>query len=211
MHWSLRSWNISEREYPEKHQTKQANEDDEQEDWAQKETFSVEVCQRWNRGDKVQLEDESGFRLCCELVILCTGKAAPQELFILIRKGQSKHKIRTFVVGWICRNLRAFWEDQTDQKSALGGPNQILRTGPLTIETVPLHRPGCALTCSTFIPHCSASAEPQHPLMAPKLSFLAIWGPFGAPIGPPDQRKGSIALPRVCPVKVRDVYCSNIT
>ena len=68
----------SEREYPEKHQTKQANEDDEQEDWAQKETFSVEVCQRWNRGDKVQLEDESGFRLCCELVILCTGKAAPQ-------------------------------------------------------------------------------------------------------------------------------------
>ena len=42
-----------------------------------KETFSVEVCQRWNRGDKVQLEDESGFRLCCELVILCTGKAAP--------------------------------------------------------------------------------------------------------------------------------------
>lgn len=77
MHWSLRSWNISEREYPEKHQTKQANEDDEQEDWAQKETFSVEVCQRWNRGDKVQLEDESGFRLCCELVILCTGKAAP--------------------------------------------------------------------------------------------------------------------------------------
>ena len=67
----------SERVNPEKHQTKQANEDDEQEDWAQKETFSVDVCQSWNRGDKVQLEDESGFRLCCELVILCTGKAAP--------------------------------------------------------------------------------------------------------------------------------------
>ena len=66
-----------ERVNPEKHQTKQANEDDEQEDWTQKETFSVYVCQRWNRGDKVQLEDESGFRLCCELVILCTGKAAP--------------------------------------------------------------------------------------------------------------------------------------
>ena len=66
-----------ERVNPEKHQTKQANEDDEQEDWAQKETFSVDVCQSWNRGDKVQLEDESGFRLCCELVILCTGKAAP--------------------------------------------------------------------------------------------------------------------------------------
>ena len=29
----------------------------------------------------------------------------------------------------ICRNLRAFWEDQTDQKSAVGGPKQILRTG----------------------------------------------------------------------------------
>ena len=53
-----------ERENPEKHQTKQPNEDDEQEDWAQKETFSVDVCQSWNRGDKVQLEDESGFRLC---------------------------------------------------------------------------------------------------------------------------------------------------
>ena len=66
-----------ERVNPEKHQTKQANEDDEQEHWAQKETFFVYVCQRWNRGDKVQLEDESGFRLCCELVILCTGKAAP--------------------------------------------------------------------------------------------------------------------------------------
>ena len=71
------AFSMDERENPEKHQTKQANEDDEQEDWAQKETFSVDVCQSWNRGDKVQLEDESGFRLCCELVILCTGKAAP--------------------------------------------------------------------------------------------------------------------------------------
>ena len=31
------------------------------------------------------------------------------------------------------KNLR--WEDQTDQKSALGGPNQILRTGGL----LPVH------------------------------------------------------------------------
>ena len=46
----------SERENPEKHQTKQANEDDEQEDWTQKETFFVYVCQRWNRRDKEQLE-----------------------------------------------------------------------------------------------------------------------------------------------------------
>ena len=46
----------SERVNPEKHQPKQANEDDEQEDWKQKEMFSVYVCQRWNRRDKVQLE-----------------------------------------------------------------------------------------------------------------------------------------------------------
>ena len=26
-----------------------------------------------------------------------------------------------------------------------------------------------------------------------------FWGPFGAPIAPPDQRNGSIALPRMCP------------
>ena len=63
----------------------------------------------------------------------------------------------------------------------------------------------------TFEPTGATQLSFVHPLMAPKLSFLAIWGPFGAPIGPPDQRKGSIALPRVCPVKVRDVYCSNIT
>ena len=51
-----------------------------------------------------------------------------------MRKGQSKHKIRTFIVGWICRNLRAFWEDQTDQKSAVGGPKQILRTGTYRVS-----------------------------------------------------------------------------
>ena len=174
-------------------------------DWSDWEDQSAEKTNNWK--DKKLFNKEMGHRKIKYFI----ENRLKQESFILIRKGQSKHKIRTFVVGWICRNLRAFWEDQTDQKSALGGPNQILRTGPLTIETVPLHRPGCALTCSTFIPHWSASAEPQHPLMAPKLSFLAIWGPFGAPIGPPDQRKGSIALPRVCPVKVRDVYCSNIT
>ena len=38
-------------------------------------------------------------------------------------------KLRTYVVGWFCWNLRAFWEDQTDQKSAVGGPKRILRTG----------------------------------------------------------------------------------
>ena len=111
-----------------------------------------------------------------------------------------------------CRSGRAIWgrqrapeRVQSGQKqpfsaiSGSGGP----RKAPLTIETAPLHRPGCALTCSTYIPHCSASAEPQHSLMAPKLSFWAIWGPFGVllgpPIGPPEQRNGSIALPRICP------------
>ena len=39
---------------------------------------------------------------------------------------------------------------------------------PLTREKVPLHCPGCAPTCSTFIPHCSASSEPPDPLMATK-------------------------------------------
>ena len=130
-----------------------------------------------------------------------------------------------FVLGridlfqWATLLFQPFWPDiwpnrvQNGQKrpfwaiSGSGGPPKA----PLTRETVPLNRPGCALTCYTYIPHCSACPEPQHPLMAPKLQFWAIWGPFGAPIGPPDQRKGSIALPRVCPVKVRDVYCSNIT
>ena len=104
---------------------------------------------------------------------------------------------------WVCQ--RAPKRVQNGQKqhfraiSGSGGPPKAL----LTRETVPLNRPRCALTCSTYIPHCSASAEPQHSLMAPKLSFWAIWGPFGVllgpPIGPPDQRNGSIALPRMCP------------
>ena len=67
----------AEREYPEKHQTKQANEDDEQEDWMQKETFCVYVCQRWNRRDKVQLEMTLVSDCVVNSLILCTGKAAP--------------------------------------------------------------------------------------------------------------------------------------
>ena len=39
------------------------------------------------------------------------------------------HNIPIYVVCYICRNLRAFWGDQTDPKSACGGPNSILRTG----------------------------------------------------------------------------------
>ena len=79
--------------------------------------------------------------------------------------------------------------------SGSGGP----RKAPLTIETVPLHRPGCALTCSTYIPHCSASAEPQHSLMAPKLSFWAIWGPFGVLLGPPIGPLSRETVPLHCP------------
>ena len=66
----------------------------------------------------------------------------------------------------ILGHLGPFW-------SPFGAP-----IAPLTRETVPLHCPGCALTCSTFTLHCSASLEPPDPLMAPKLPFLAVWGPF---------------------------------
>ena len=37
-----------------------------------------------------------------------------------------------YVICCICRNLRAFLGDQTDPKSAGGGPNSILRTGCVT-------------------------------------------------------------------------------
>ena len=76
-------------------------------------------------------------------------------------------------------------------------------TAPLTRETFPMHHWGCALTCSTYIPHCSASPEPQHPLMAPKLQFWAIWGPFGVLLGPPnstpDPRNSSNSSLGMCP------------
>ena len=47
----------------------------------------------------------------------------------IFNKQMREKKIRTYGVGWICRNLPAFWEDQTDKKSAVGGPKRILRTG----------------------------------------------------------------------------------
>ena len=104
---------------------------------------------------------------------------------------------------WVCQ--RAPKRVQNGQKqhflaiSGSGGPPKA----PLTRETVPLNRPGCALTCSTYIPHCSASPEPQHPLMAPKLQFWAIWGPSGVLLGPPkgtpDPRNGSNASLGMCP------------
>ena len=45
--------------------------------------------------------------------------------------GGPKHKIRVFVLCWICWNLRVFWEDQMNPKSAVGGPKLISRTGGL--------------------------------------------------------------------------------
>ena len=36
------------------------------------------------------------------------------------------HNIPIYVVCCICRNLRTFWGDQTNPKSAFGGPNSVL-------------------------------------------------------------------------------------
>ena len=60
-------------------------------------------------------------------------------------------KLRTYVVGWFCWNLRAFWEDQTDQKSAVGGPKRISRTGVkastcCSSNCTDMGRAGCSTT-----------------------------------------------------------------
>ena len=87
-------------------------------------------------------------------------------------------------------------------KTAFLGPH-IPRRPFLTCETVSLHRPGCALTCSTYILHCSISSQPPDPIMAPKWPFWAIWGPFGVllepPNGTPDPRNVSNASLGMCP------------
>ena len=38
-----------------------------------------------------------------------------------------RYNIPIYVICCICRNLRAFWGDQTDPKHVCGGPNSILR------------------------------------------------------------------------------------
>ena len=43
-------------------------------------------------------------------------------------------KYALFVQGSICRDLRAFWGDQPDQKVLVGGPQSISRTGPPNIH-----------------------------------------------------------------------------
>ena len=76
----------------------------------------------------------------------------------------------------ILGHLGPFW-------GPIGAPHKP----PLTRETVPLHCPGCALTCSTFIPHCSASSEPPDPLMAQKRTILGHLGPFWDSLRAPQQ------------------------
>ena len=97
-------------------------------------------------------------------------------------------------------------KDPKRPKTAFFGRKRIWwlpRQPFLTCETVSLHRPGCALTCFTYILHCSISSEPPDPIMAPKWPFWAIWGPFGVLLGPPngtpDPRNGSNASLGMCP------------
>ena len=64
------------------------------------------------------------------------------------------------------------------------GPSGTPRWPSLTRKTVPMHHRGCALTCSTLVPHCSISLEPPYLLMAQKgcfWPFWTLWGPSGAP------------------------------
>ena len=57
---------------------------------------------------------------------LAAERAEGKKIF---NKQMGDKNLRTYVIGWLCQNLRAFWEDQTDQKSVVGGPKRILRTG----------------------------------------------------------------------------------
>ena len=45
----------------------------------------------------------------------------------------NQHNIPIYVVCCICRNLSTSWGDQNDPKSACGGLNSILRTGPSSL------------------------------------------------------------------------------
>ena len=104
---------------------------------------------------------------------------------------------------WVCQ--RAPKRVQNSQKqhfwaiSGSGGPPKA----PLTRETVPLNRPRCALTCSTYIPHCSASLEPPDLLMAQKGCFWPFWILLGAlwhtHMALPDPQNCSNASPGMCP------------
>ena len=117
--------------------------------------------------------------LTCEMVSLhCPGCALTCSTYILHCSISSQPPDPIMAPKW------PFWTIW-GPFGILFGPPSGSAAAPLTPETVPMHHLGCALTCSTYIPHCSASPEPQHPLMAPKLQFWAIWGPFGVLLGPP--------------------------
>ena len=83
------------------------------------------------------------------------------------------------------------------------GPSGTPRWPSLTRKTVPMHHRGCALTCSTLVPHCSISLEPPYLLMAQKGCFWPFWTLLGALWRPrmvlPDPQNCSNASPGMCP------------
>ena len=83
------------------------------------------------------------------------------------------------------------------------GPSGTPRWPSLTQKTVPMHHRGCALTCSTLVPHCSISLEPPYLLMAQKGCFWPFWTLFGAlwhtQMALTDPENCSNASPGMCP------------
>ena len=72
------------------------------------------------------------------------------------------HNIPIYVVCCICRNLRAFWGDQTDPKSAAGGPPQDLRTGIVLTVGISLLYPGSKFRIAIifiFLPDCDVDDD----------------------------------------------------
>ena len=103
-------------------------------------------------------------------------------------------------------------KDPKRPKTAFFGRKRIWwlpRQPFLTCETVSLHRPGCALTCSTYILHCSISSQPPDPIMAPKwpetVPHHPLWlqndhfGPFGTLLGPQKPPLTRETIPLHCP------------
>ena len=88
---------------------------------------------------------------------------------------------------------------QNGQKRPFSGRKRIWwlpRQPFLTCETVSLHRPGCALTCSTYIPRCFYQFTATRPDYGTK---MAILGHLGPPNGTPDPKNGSNASLGMCP------------
>ena len=83
---------------------------------------------------------------CSTLVPLCSTSLEPPDP-LMAQKGR-------------------FWQFWT-----LWGPSGAPIWPSLTREMVSMHHQGCALTCSTLVPHCSTSLESPDPLMAQKGCF----------------------------------------